>query len=235
MFLLSSEFYQDRTPGTKEVSVLWQDISGSATFNGRKKCRSSYQQNLPFWTRVIQPLKISFWPGDTPDSTCFNEEKENFIRNSYKLTVTTLGFFLTPKCINFFLYFRGFSQILTFLKSMGLVFVFFVVKFLLVFELTWFVCLNTPCSNRMFRNKINYSYFSFHHPRIYRINTTDTTPFLLSITLLSIISFSISSSIYLLFFLSSCHIHTHPKGHSHPISPLTLTKCTQVTSYIGPS
>ena len=51
------------------------------------------------------------------------------------------------------------------------------------------------CLNKMFR-KQQLLFFSFHYPRIYRINTTDTTFFSLSPLL------SISSSFYPLFFLS---------------------------------
>ena len=90
-----------------------------------------------------------------------------------------------------------------------------------VFEYNVCVWVNCLCLNKTFWKKKNV-YFDFtiqgstefRPPRIF-------PPFLLSIPLISI-----SSSFYLIFFLSHLLPHTHsihPKGHYHPFTPLTLT------------
>ena len=78
----------------------------------------------------------------------------------------------------------------------------YVPLFILVFDLTWFECLN-----KMFREK------KFSIQGSTEINTTDTTPFLLSFPLSPLLSVS----------YSFCLLTTYT-GHSHPFSPLTLTK-----------
>ena len=88
-----------------------------------------------------------------------------------------------------------------------------------VFEYNVCVWVHCLCLNKMFWKK--YVYFNFTiqgsiewtPPRIF-------PPYLLSIPLISI-----SSSFYLIFYLSHLlpHAHSfHPKGYSHPFTPLTL-------------
>ena len=138
------------SPVTSVLTVEW-NLQRSNARNKRSVCPVAGY----FWIRNLQRTKkvpfelatkftlldlcyttIEHWPRDTPDSTRFNEEKRKlFIRNSYILTVTILVF--TSICINFSLYYKGFSQILTtFFSSPGVSC--FWVLFLLV-------CFNMVC------------------------------------------------------------------------------------------
>ena len=118
VFVLSSKMYKDRMSWTKVVSALWHDSSWSATFNGRIKGRSSYQENYSFGTVLYNHWKYRF-DQNTPDS------------KRYFILFFLCQWVLTSLCIIE----DSVKSCPLFLRSGGLVFVIFVVvKFLLVFE-----------------------------------------------------------------------------------------------------
>ena len=105
------------SPVTSVLTVEW-NLPRSNARNKRSVCPVAGY----FWIRNLQRTKkvpfelptkftlldlcyttIKHWPGDTPDSARFNEEKRKlFIRNSYILTVTILvlrQYVLTSLCI----------------------------------------------------------------------------------------------------------------------------------------
>ena len=84
------------------------------------------------------------------------------------------------------------------------------------------ICVWMKC----FENNNSY-FFSFHYPRI----LTGLTPPIQLSSLYLLFFLSPLLSIPLFFYLLTTY---HPKGHSHPISPLTLKKCTQVTPVSRP-